>query len=196
VISSKRYKVMALVNIEAHRWTRQEYDRLVDRGLLPASKRVELVEGVIYDMPPQNSFHATGYQLVHEALRVVFPPDSGYAIRAQLPLALSEDSEPEPDLAVVQGSIRDFSDSHPSTALLVVEVADSSLLHDRKRKTPLYARSGIPEAWLLNLVRRALEVFRNPVNGVYQTRMVLRAGDTVSPLGCPEAVIEISELLP
>ena len=187
---------MALVNIEAHRWTRQEYDRLVDRGLLPASKRVELVEGVIYDMPPQNSFHATGYQLVHEALRVVFPPDSGYAIRAQLPLALSEDSEPEPDLAVVQGSIRDFSDSHPSTALLVVEVADSSLLHDRKRKTPLYARSGIPEAWLLNLVRRALEVFRNPVNGVYQTRMVLRAGDTVSPLGCPEAVIEISELLP
>ena len=97
---------MALVNIEAHRWTRREYERLATRSFFPPDKRIELIEGVIYDMPPQNSFHATGYQLVHEALRVVFPPDSGHAIRAQLPLALSEDSEPEPDLAVVHGNIR------------------------------------------------------------------------------------------
>ena len=187
---------MALANLEARRWTRQEYERLVDRGLLPPGKRVELIEGVIYDLPPQNSSHATGCQLAHEALRVVFPPDRGYTIRAQFPLALSDDSEPEPDLAVVRGSIRDFSDSHPTTALLVVEVADSSLLHDRKRKIPLYARFGIPEAWLLNLIRRTLEVCRDPVDGVYQTRIVLRVGDTVSPLGCPEAVIAVSDLLP
>jgi Uma2 family endonuclease len=187
---------MALVNIEAHRWTRQEYERLAARGFFPPGKRVELVEGVIYDMSPQNSLHATALRLANEALRTVFPPAAGFEIRSQLPLALSEDSEPEPDLAVVHGSIRDFRDSHPTTALLVVEVADSSLLHDRKRKIPLYARSGIPEAWLLNLVRRALEVFRNPVHGVYQTRMALRAGDTVSPLSCPEAVIDVSDLLP
>jgi Uma2 family endonuclease len=187
---------MALVDIEAHRWTRQEYDRLVDRGLLPAGKRVELVEGVIYDMTPQNSLHATGFRRTQQALGVAFPLASGFEIRGQLPLALSEDSEPEPDVAIVLGSIDDFLESHPTTALLVVEVADSSLLHDRKRKIPLYARSGIPEAWLLNLVRRALEIYRDPVDGAYQTRIVLRVGDTVSPLGCPEAVIAVSDLLP
>jgi Uma2 family endonuclease len=187
---------MALVNIEAHRWTRQEYERLAARGFFPPGKRVELVEGVIYDMSPQYSLHATALRLANEALRAVFPPAACFEIRSQLPLALSEDSEPEPDLAVVHGSIRDFRDSHPTTALLVVEVADSSLLHDRKRKIPLYARSGIPEAWLLNLVRRALEICRDPVDGAYQTRIVLRAGDTVSPLGCPEAVIAVSDLLP
>ena len=187
---------MELANLEAHRWTRQEYERLVDRGLLPPGKRVELIEGVIYDMSPQNSLHATAVRLANEALRVVFPSIASFEIRSQLPLAVSEDSEPEPDLAVVHGSIRDFRDSHPTTALLVVEVADGSLLHDRKRKIPLYARFGIPEAWLLNLVRRTLEVCRDPVDGVYQTRMVLRAGDTVSPLGRPESVIAVSDLLP
>jgi len=187
---------MALVDIEAHRWTRQEYDRLVDRGLLPAGKRVELVEGVIYDMTPQNSLHATGFRKVQQALGVAFPLASGFEIRGQLPLALSEDSEPEPDVAIVLGSIDDFLESHPTTALLVVEVADSSLLHDRKRKIPLYARSGIPEAWLLNLVRKVLEVFRDPIDGAYQTRIILRAGDSVSPLGRPEAMIAVSDLLP
>jgi Uma2 family endonuclease len=187
---------MALANIEAHRWTRQEYERLVDRGLLPPGKRVELIEGVIYDMSPQNSLHAMAYLLAHDALRIIYPSELGFTVRGQLPLALSDDSEPEPDLAVVHGSIRDFPDGHPTTALLVVEVADSSLLHDRKQKIPLYARSGIPEAWLLNLVRRALEVFRDPVDGVYQTRIILRVGDSVSPLGRPEAVIAVSDLLP
>jgi Uma2 family endonuclease len=187
---------MALANLEAHRWNRQEYERLVDRGLLPPGKRVELIEGVIYDMAAQNSLHATGFRRAHEALRTAFPLTSGYEIRDQLPLAVSEDSEPEPDIAIVLGSIDDFTDSHPTTALLVVEVADSSLIHDRKRKIPLYARSGIPEAWLLNLVRRALEIFRDPVDGVYQTRITLRSGDNVSPLGRPEAVIAVSDLLP
>jgi len=182
--------------VEAHRWTRGEYERLAVQGFLSPGKHFELIEGVIYDKPPQDSLNATAIQRAHEALRGVFPPTDGYEIRGRLPLVLGEDSEPEPDFAVVHGSIRDFRDSHPSTALLVVEVADSSLLHDRKRKIPLYARSAIPEAWLLNLVRRALEVFRNPVNRVYQTRMALRAGDTVSPLGCPEAVIDVSDLLP
>jgi Uma2 family endonuclease len=185
VVSFRRYKAMALADIEAHRWTRREYERLAARGFFPPGKRVELIEGVIYDMSPQNSLHATAVRLANEALRVAFPPTAGFEIRSQLPLALSEDSEPEPDLAVVHGSIRDFRDDHPTTALLVVEVADSSLLHDRKRKLPLYARSGIPEAWLLNLVRRELEIYRDPVDGAYQTRIVLRVGDTVSPLGCP-----------
>lgn len=76
-----------------------------------------------------------------------------------------------------------------------MEVADRSLLH-RKRKIPLYARFGIPESWLLNLTRRTLEVYRDPGDGVYRTRIVLRAGDTVSPVARPEASIAVADLLP
>lgn len=158
--------------------------------------RIEIIEGVIYDIAAQSSLHATGYQLVHEALRPVFLVEAGYDIRGQLPLALGEDSEPAPDVAVVRGSIRDFRDRHPTTAILVVEVADSSLLHDRKKKIPLYARAGIPEYWILNLIRRTLEVYREPLDAAYLSRAILRAGDTVSPLARPEVRVTIGELLP
>jgi len=187
---------MAVANVEEHRWTRRDYERLADQGFFRPGQRVELVEGVIYDMAPQNSHHSTAFRLAQEALRTVFPPAAGFEIRGQLPLALGDDSEPEPDLAVVTGGIRDYLHGHPTTALLVVEIADSSLLHDRKRKIPLYARSGIPEAWLCNLARRTYEVYRDPENGMYQTRLVLRAGDAVSPLSQPETRLGISDLLP
>jgi Uma2 family endonuclease len=186
---------MAVANVELHRWTRQEYERLASKGFF-AGRRVELIDGIIYDMTPQRSLHATAFRLAQECLRAVFPPDEGYEIRGQLPLALGEDSEPEPDLAVVAGSIRDFRDSHPATALLIVEVADSSLLHDRKQKIPLYARYEIPEAWLFNLPRKVLEVHRDPTDGVYRTRMVLRAGDTISPISRPGVSVVVADLLP
>jgi Uma2 family endonuclease len=187
---------MAVATIEAHRWNREEYERLAAEGFFPPDQRVELIEGIVYDMAPQNSVHATAFGLAQEALRVAFPPGSNHVVRGQLPLALSEDSQPEPDLAVVTGAIRDYRDHHPTTALLIVEVANSSLLHDRRRKIPLYARHGIPETWLLNLVRRVLEVHRDPAGRVYQTRMVFRAGEAVSPLSRPEISIPIADLLP
>jgi len=187
---------MAVANIEEHRWNRRDYERLAARGFFRPGQRVELIEGIIYDMTPQNSHHATALRLTQEALRVAFPPSEGYEIRGQLPLALSDDSEPEPDLAVVNGAIRDFRDDHPTTALLVVEIADSSLLHDRKRKIPLFARFGVPEVWLCNLVRRTLEIYRDPVQGSYQTRLILQAGDSVSPVSRPEVSLRIADLLP
>jgi Uma2 family endonuclease len=187
---------MAIANIEEHRWNRRDYERLAAKGFFRSGQRVELIEGVIYDMAPQNSHHATAFRLAHEALRIIFPPSDGYEIRGQLPLALGDDSEPEPDLAVVTGAIRDYRDGHPTTALLVVEIADSSLLHDRKRKVPLYARFGVPEAWLCNLVRRTLEVYRDPVDGMYQTRLILRAGHTVSPVSRPDVSLQVADLLP
>jgi Putative restriction endonuclease len=147
---------MALAHVEEHRWTRRDYERLAAQGFFRPGQRVELIEGVIYDRAPQNSHHSTAFRLAQEALRTVFPPEAGYEIRGQLPLALGEDSEPEPDLAVVTGGIRDYLHHHPTTALLVVEIADSSLLHDRKRKIPLYARSGIPEAWQIRDLERGL----------------------------------------
>jgi Uma2 family endonuclease len=187
---------MAVTALDDRRWTRKEYEHLVREGAFPPGARIELVDGILYEMSPQDSPHATGYLLALEALGPAFPSGEGYVLRSQLPLALGDDSEPEPDIAVVPGSIRDYYHGHPTTALLVVEVADSSLLHDRQRKIPLYARFGIPESWLLNLPRRALEVYRDPVDGMYQTRIVLRAGETVSPVTRPGISIAVADLLP
>ena len=157
---------------------------------------MELIDGVIYDMAAQNSLHATGYSLAEEALRAIFPPGSGFEVRGQLPLDLSDDSAPEPDVAVVRGSIRDFRDHHPTTAVLVVEVAHNSLSHDRKRKTPIYARAGIQEYWILNLARKVLEVFREPLRGAYRLQATLRGGQALATLARPGVFLTVRDLLP
>ena len=174
------------------RWTREEYERLVEQGFFQPEERLELVDGVIIERKAQSSLHATGILLAQDALRSVFA--EGFEIRPQMPLALDFDSEPEPDLAVVTGTPWDYLDAHPSTAILVVEVSDGSLFLDR-HKASLYARVGIPEYWLENLVDWCLEVYREPKDSVYTSRTVLRAGDSVSPLSRPEA-IAVTSLLP
>lgn len=179
--------------IKAHLWTRNDYGRMAAAGLLAPDARVELINGTIYDRPPQTSLHSTSLHLGLRVLQRAFPD---HYVRIQSPLALGEDSAPEPDLAVVPGAIEDYDHSHPTTAVLVVEVADESLSHDRKRKAPLYARHGIPEFWLVNLKTSSLEVFRAPLEGDYQNRTVFRAGDSVSPLARPEVSILVAELFP
>lgn len=181
-------------SMEIHRWTRAEYRRIGKLGLLGSEPRAELVEGIIYDKPRQCPEHATGLQLAGEALRPLCPP--GSFLRAQMPLALSHDSEPEPDVAVVPGSPLDYSRSHPTTALLVVEVADSSLRKDRGPKRDLYARVGIPEYWIVDLAGRTLEVYRDPVQGIYRSRQTRHEDDSVSPLFAPRASIPALALLP
>lgn len=185
---------MAVAEIEQHRWTRKEYERMVARGLFQPEAKVELIEGIVYDMVAQGSLHTTSVTLVLQTLSRLF--SGSPHVRIQMPLALGRASEPEPDVAVVPGEARDYTRSHPTTAILVVEVADQSLGHDRQRKLPLYARSGIPEAWIVNLRDRTLEVYREPSDGLYRSRTALLHEDTVSPLGRPEAVIPVSDLLP
>jgi Uma2 family endonuclease len=96
----------------------------------------------------------------------------------------------------VRGNPRDHLVAHPAGAELVVEVSDSSLSHDRDRKTGLYARAAIPEYWILVLAKRQLEVFRDPSDGAYRSRTVLKASDRISPLASPEAAIPVADLLP
>jgi len=183
---------MSLPAIELHHFTREEYQRMGAAGLFPT--RVELVEGAIYDRSPQKSKHAVVVSLAETALRAAF--GAGFYVRVQMRLALGDDSEPEPDVAVVPGSPRDYLEGHPETALLVVEVADASLHHDRKRKLPLYARYGIAEAVLIDLTRSAVEVHREPGPAGYRSRTVLRRGDTLALLACPTAAIAVADLLP
>ena len=112
-----------------------------------------------------------------------------------MPLALGRASEPEPDIAVVRGSPRDFMDAHPTAALLVVEVADSSAAFDRTRKQALYAQHEIKEYWLVDLGAEHLEVYRHPAESQYEEKTTLHRGETVTP---PEGTksIAVTDLLP
>lgn len=167
---------------------------MVDVGILGPGDRVELLEGEIVEMSPEKSRHAAAVDLTAETLRRAFA--DGFTIRVQHPLALSEISEPEPDVAVVVGSPRDYAAAHPTTALLLVEVADTSLDYDRRRKTIVYARAGIDEYWILNLVDLRLEVYRQPSESGYLSHQVLGREATVSPLAAPHAVVRVADLLP
>ncbi|HEV2852295.1 MAG TPA: Uma2 family endonuclease [Thermoanaerobaculia bacterium] len=175
------------------RFTREEYEHLVENGFFGPEERVELLEGYIYEKFPLTGWHAAGIQALQEILVPIFK--EGYSIRFRMPLALGEESEPEPDVAVVQGHWREYRNAHPCTALLVAEVTDTTLLHDRNRKGTLYAMANIPDYWILNRHDQYLEVLRDPRDGRYQSRTTLVAGDKVSPLAKPGVSISVSNLL-
>lgn len=177
-------------------WTRDEYYRMADAGLFQ-DRRVQLIEGQVIEMPPQNEPHAMAITLTDYALRPVFA--HGFTIRIQLPLHLSDRSEPEPDIAVVTGSPRDYRTGHPATAALVIEVSDATLDFDRRTKLPLYAAANVPEYWIVNVADRRLEVFRTPANlpaPNYTQSLVLSPTDSISPLAAPRATIIVANLLP
>lgn len=185
---------MALPDVEVHRWTRKEYEKAAYAGAF-GDRRVELVDGVVYDMTAQHSPHAAGVQKARRALEAAFPA-SRYDIRGQMPLALSRFSMPEPDLAVVPGGPDDYVKSHPKTALLVLEVADTSQYHDRVRKVGIYALAGIRDYWIANLAKDVVEIYREPARGDYQLKQTFQRGERIAPLACPEVAIAVNDLLP
>src|SRR5262249_5419467 len=145
--------------------------------------------------------HDRAVGLIEEALRAALGP--GWLIRSQGPIALAEDSEPEPDIAVIRGARRDFGREHPARPALIVEVAESSLALDRGRKAGLYARASIADYWILNLVDRVLEVYRRPIADAeatfgwrYASSEVLPPGSSAAPLAEPSARVSVSALLP
>ncbi|PJB63972.1 MAG: hypothetical protein CO095_15410 [Armatimonadetes bacterium CG_4_9_14_3_um_filter_58_7] len=183
-----------------HLWTRDEYYRMASAGLFDG-KRVELIEGEVLEMSPIKSLHTTGVGLASKVVEAVF--GEGYYVRVQQPIDLGGASEPEPDVVVVSGDVRDYRDAHPTTALLIVEVAESSLDFDRTEKARLYARAGIPEYWIENLLDDQLEVRRDPVPDPsqpfgfgYQSVTVLIRDDRVLPLHAPQSTVAVADLLP
>ncbi len=182
-------------------WTRIEYDRLIEKGVFEPKDRIELLGGLLVVREPQGSPHAMGIRMAEEALRRVFA--SGWDVRGQLPVALDDDSEPEPDISVVPGSFRDYRQAHPARAVLIVEVAESSLRLDRGEKGSLYARAGVPDYWIVNLVDHVLEVYRDPAadGGApygwrYASVVTLRAGDAVIPLAALHSPVPVVDLVP
>jgi Uma2 family endonuclease len=192
--------IASILSAQRRKFSKAEYYRMAEMGFFNG-QRVELIDGEVVLMSPQEAEHATAVELVARVLEEAF--GEGYHVRDQKPLDLGEGQEPEPDAAVVAGSPRDYSQAHPKTAVLVVEVAMSSVDYDRAVKGSLYAKAGIPEYWLLNLRERRLEVFREPVpmpeqifGFGYKSMRIYLPEETVSPLAKPDAQIKVADLLP
>jgi len=187
--------------VRTRRWTRSEYGRLIEIGVFDVGEHVELLGGEILVAEPQSSPHYTAIGLVEDALARALGP--GWLVRAQGPLALDDESEPEPDVAAVPGGVRDYGREHPARPALIVEVAESSLALDRAHKGSLYARAGVADYWVLNLVDRVLEIYRQPITDTlapfgwrYGSRQTLGPETSVSPLAAPEAQFRVGAFLP
>lgn len=182
------------------RMTRVRYDRLIDAGIFGPEDRVELLDGLLVAGEPQGRRHAAVVVLVRAALERAF--GRAYHVREEKPIALDDRSEPEPDVVVVPGTPRDYLDAHPSRPVLLVEVAETSLAIDRLRKGSLYARAGVADYWVVNLVEEVLEVYREPLmarsgaDWKFDSVRLLRRNATITPLAAPRARIRVSALLP
>lgn len=170
--------------------SRREYDLLVELGAF-ADERAELLHGVVVSMTPSKSPHASAIQELSGLLFAAL--GSRAKVRVQLPLALTDDSEPEPDIAVVPPA--SYRDAHPTTALLVIEVADSSLRKDRHIKAPLYASAGVPEYWLVNLADAVVEVHTAPLDGAYTQVTCHARTETLRLQAFPDVELRVADFL-
>lgn len=181
---------------ERFHFTQREYYAMVKAGVLTEDSRVELIRGDILTMSPINALHSGTLKRLN---RMFTSGLVGQAVvGVQDPIALGDDTEPQPDLSLCQPRSDDYSGAHPTAAdvLLVVEVADSSLRYDRETKMPLYAAAGIAEMWLLDLNAGVLEVYRAPSADGYNTLQRMKPGDQVSPLAFPDLILAVAALLP
>jgi Uma2 family endonuclease len=192
---------MQTAHLRIRRWTRVEYDRLIDQGVFQPGEHLELLAGQLVVREPQGDPHSLAVELVNEALRAAFGAE--WRVRVQLPIALDDESEPEHDVSVAAGRVQRNAEAKPSHLVLVIEVAASSLSLDREHKGSLYARARLPEYWIVNLVDRVLEVYRDPgpdpsasCGWTYRSVQSLTANEHVVPLAAPTSRIAIVDLLP
>lgn len=164
--------------LPVHRFTVDEYYRMADAGVFEG-QRVELIDGKIIDMSPSNSEHSGMIVKLNKLLSKTLSDD--YLVSIQNPIHIDGASEPEPDLMVLQFRKDYYSNAHPTPkeALLLIEVADSSLEKDQKVKLPFYAQAGIVEVWIVNLPENQLEQYREPSEKGYSNIQILRSGDTL-----------------
>ena len=181
------------------RWTREEFNELGEMGWFEG-RRAILVEGEILAMPAMNKPHRTALILTDYALRDAFHP--GCFVSVQCPFDIGEATDPEPDLAVIRGTVRDFAERGLTAAELVVEISDTTYTYDRREKASLYANAGVQDYWIVRLKTRQVEVYRRPQADEtqpfgfgYGERAVYESDAVVQPLGASSPVA-VSLLLP
>jgi Uma2 family endonuclease len=182
--------------VPAGRVSTEQYLRLIVDGVLGPDDRVELLEGVVVSMAAQNAPHASGVARAYRALFLAV--GDGAVLRPQLTFIAGDYSVPEPDIALVPGEYADYDAVHPRTALLIVEVAHTSLAQDRITKVGIYAAAGIPEYWILDVRGQRVEVYRQPVTVErrYQLRTFAHRGDRLDLSALPGVSVAVADMLP
>ncbi|MCB1824624.1 MAG: Uma2 family endonuclease [Candidatus Competibacteraceae bacterium] len=177
-----------------HRLTVADYHRMGMTGVLAEDAHVELIEGEIFDMAPIGSLHAgTVSYLSRLWVRAI---GDRAIVWIQNPVALDQCSEPEPDVALLRPRADFYKTRHPqaSDVLLIIEVADSSLRYDREVKLPLYARHGIAEVWIVDLVLNVVDVHRQPQADRYRESLRLSPPIRLAPLAFPDLDLDLRDL--
>ncbi|MBS3967405.1 MAG: Uma2 family endonuclease [Truepera sp.] len=173
-----------------------EYYKMAEAGILHEDDRVELIEGEIVNLTPIGSRHLACVKKLNRLFSQRLGDE--VIISIQDPLRLSDQSEPEPDVAILKPRQDFYAESPPgpSDTLLVIEVADTSLLYDRNIKMPIYARAGVVEVWLVDLLQRQITTFSNPSPQGYQSVQTKRSGDRLTPTAWPALTLSLDDLLP
>lgn len=185
----------AVSTFPRRRFTVQQYERMVEAGVIRPDERVELLDGEVVEMPPIGPPHASRVDRCTTFLSRAL--GTGVILRVQSPLVLSDVSMPEPDVTVLRQRDDFYATRHPTVddVLLLIEVGDTSARFDREVKLPLYAAAAVPEVWLLDVTARAIAVFRDPAAGSYQSTATARPGDMLRPGLVPEAAVLAADLV-
>lgn len=182
-----------IVTVTRHRFTRGEFEQIVESGILNEDLRIELVDGEIVEMSPIGERHidcvAIADLTVHEQI------GRAALVLVQSPILLSNSSLPQPDLAVVRFDRYRTSRASAEEAFFVVEVADSSLMYDRTIKLPLYAAAGIPETWIFNLIDNRLERYTDPRPDGYRQIVVAGPGERIASTTLTMVSFDVDELV-
>lgn len=185
----------APVELTRRRFTVSEYLRMAEVGLLTEDDAVELIQGEIVEISPINVVHAS---TVKRLIRLLTQKlGSQVILGVQDPVRLTDQSLPQPDIAVLRERSDFYGGQHPGAdaVLLIIEVADTSLEYDRNVKSALYASAGIDDYWIVNLRARRIEVYREPSPTGYRAATHLGAGETLSLLAFPDILLPVDDVL-
>jgi Uma2 family endonuclease len=175
--------------------TADEFEQMGRAGIFHPDARLELLEGEIYQMSPIGSPHAACVKFLSSLLNRLF--NGKLLVSVQDPVRLHDFSEPQPDIALLRWRDDYYRNAHPTPedVLLIIEVADSTVETDRSYKMPLYARAGIPEAWLVNLPEERIELFAEPAGGDYQINRIFSRGEELQSHGLADLRVGVSDVL-
>lgn len=185
-----------MVQVRTKRFTVDDYERMIEAGILDENDRVELIRGEIVEMAAVGGPHASCVDRLtfqfsrHPAIGLVI-------VRVQSPIKLAPHSEPEPDISLLRPREDYYASGHPGPddILLIVEVSDSSLPYDRGTKVPLYAEAGIVEVWLVDIEHQRIELFSQPEAGQYRQHDVLQRDAVLTPQALPDVTIPVRAIL-
>ena len=189
-------KIDRMVNTQIRPLTSAEYYRMIESGIIREGERVELILGQIFTMAAKGTRHTVATTRLITELPMLIQRRA--IVRCQEPITLPNNSEPEPDIAIVRLRSDDYINSHPAPAdiILVIEVADSTIKFDRETKAPLYAAAGISEYWIINLLDNRLEIYRQPEGNIYASIEIITPPRSISLPQFPDISLNIGDFFP